>query len=119
MPHHQIDIVLSWANEINGLVFLDVQVGHSTLQVELPTLVKYLQLPQVHLGIDPEFSMKNKSPPGTKIGTYSAEDINYTLLDYGTKMPFRYSDPNISNSLLSFLRQKTKRILNSPFEEKL
>lgn len=69
MPHHQIDIVLSWAKEIKGLVFLDVQVGHSTLQVELPTLVKYLQLPQVHLGIDPEFSMKNESPPGNKIGT--------------------------------------------------
>ena len=79
MPHHQIDIVLSWANEIKGIVFLDVQVGHSTLQEELPTLVKYLQLPQVHLGIDPEFSMKNKSLPGTKIGTYSAKDINYAI----------------------------------------
>lgn len=79
MPHHQIDIVLSWAKEINGLVFLDVQVGHSTLQDELPALVKYLQLPQVHLGIDPEFSMKNEAPPGTKIGTYSAEDINYAI----------------------------------------
>lgn len=69
MPHHQIDVVLSWAKEIKGIVFLDVQVGHSTLQEELPTLVKYLQLPQVHLGIDPEFSMKNKSLPGNKIGT--------------------------------------------------
>ena len=79
MPHRQIDIVLSWAMEINGLVFLDVQVGNSTLQEELPTLVKYLQLPQVHLGIDPEFSMKNEAPPGTKMGTYSAEDINYAI----------------------------------------
>jgi hypothetical protein len=79
MPHTQIDIVLSWANEINGLVFLDIQVGHSTLQDELPTLIKYLQLPIVHLGIDPEFSMKNEDPPGTKIGSYSAEDINYAI----------------------------------------
>jgi hypothetical protein len=79
MPHHQIDIVVDWAKEINGLVFLDVQVGHSTLQDELPTLVKYFQLPQVHLGIDPEFSMKNEAPPGSKIGTYSAEDINYAI----------------------------------------
>lgn len=79
MPHRQIDIVLSWAKEIKGLVFLDVQVGHSTLQEELPPLVKYLQLPFVHLGIDPEFSMKNEAPPGTKIGTYSAEDINYAI----------------------------------------
>jgi hypothetical protein len=79
MPHRKIDIILSWAKEINGLVFLDVQVGHSNLQQELPTLVKYLKLPQVHLGIDPEFSMKNEAPPGTKIGTYSAEDINYAI----------------------------------------
>ncbi len=79
MPHHQIDIVVAWAKEINGLVFLDVQVGHSTLGNELPTLTKYLQLPFVHLGIDPEFSMKNENPPGTSIGTYSANDINYAI----------------------------------------
>lgn len=79
MPHSQIDIVLSWAKEINGLVFLDVQVGHSTLKNELPSLTKYLQLPFVHLGIDPEFSMKNENPPGSKIGTYSAKDINYAI----------------------------------------
>jgi hypothetical protein len=79
MPYHQIDIVVDWAKEINGLVFLDVQVGHSTLEIELPTLTKYLQLPFVHLGIDPEFSMKNDESPGSKIGTYSAEDVNYTI----------------------------------------
>lgn len=79
MPHHQIDLVLAWAKEINGLVFLDVQVGQSTLENELPTLTKYFQLPFVHLGIDPEFSMKSDTPPGSKIGTYSADDINYAI----------------------------------------
>jgi hypothetical protein len=79
MPYRQIDIVVAWAKEINGLVFLDVQVGHSTLENELPTLTKYLQLPFVHLGIDPEFSMKNDESPGSKIGTYSAKDVNYTI----------------------------------------
>ncbi len=79
MPHSQIDIVVAWAKEINGLVFLDMQVGHSTLEDELPSLTKYLQLSQVHLGIDPEFSMKNENPPGTTIGTYSANDINYAI----------------------------------------
>lgn len=79
MPHHQIDIVVSWAKEINGLVFLDIQVGHSSLQEELPTLIEYLQLPFVHLGIDPEFSMKNDNPPGSKIGTFTSDDINYAI----------------------------------------
>jgi len=42
---------------INALV-LDIQVGHSTLRDEVSALEKYLSMPNVHLGIDPEFSMK-------------------------------------------------------------
>lgn len=77
MPHHQIDSVLSMAREINALVFIDVQVGHSTLQEELPELETYLKMPNVHLGIDPEFSMKQGHAPGKKVGTFDATDINY------------------------------------------
>jgi hypothetical protein len=51
-------------------------VGHSTLKKEVPLLEKYLSMPQVHLGIDPEFSMKNGEIPGKKIGKFYAEDIN-------------------------------------------
>jgi hypothetical protein len=76
MPGHQIDTILNWANSINGLVFLDIQVGHSTVRDEVPPLEKYLSMPNVHLGIDPEFSMKGGEVPGSKIGTYNAEDIN-------------------------------------------
>ena len=77
MPFHQIDTILKWAKEINALVFIDVQVGWSTLQEEIPELEKYLLLPNVHLGIDPEFSMKGGDLPGTKIGTFDAADVNY------------------------------------------
>ena len=76
MPFHQIDIVINWAKPINALVFLDVQVGHSYLKSEVATLEKYLKLPNVHLAIDPEFSMKNGEIPGTKIGSFSSDDIN-------------------------------------------
>lgn len=79
MPDDQIDHALDLANQINGIVFLDVQVGMSTLQYELPLLEKYLSMPQVHLAIDPEFSMKYGNPPGTVIGTYDAADINYAV----------------------------------------
>jgi hypothetical protein len=72
-----IDRVLDWAESRNAIVFLDLQVGKSTLQEELPRLTKYLSLPNVHLGIDPEFSMKNGGVPGKRIGTYDAADINY------------------------------------------
>lgn len=76
MPFKQIDTVLKWAKPIDALVFLDIQVGHSTVKAEVSELVKYLALANVHLGIDPEFSLKNGHVPGTKIGSFTADDIN-------------------------------------------
>jgi hypothetical protein len=72
-----IERVARWAASRNALVFLDVQVGRSTLRQELPALARFLQRPNFHLGIDPEFSMKNGGLPGKRIGTFDAEDINY------------------------------------------
>lgn len=78
MGNKQIDSVLKIAKmRPNTIVFLDLQVALSTIKAELPHIEKYLQLPYVHLGIDPEFSMKDGSLPGKKIGTYDAADINY------------------------------------------
>jgi hypothetical protein len=78
MPDSQIDEVLRMAKKIDALVFIDIQVGKSTVQSELPLLEKYLKMPNVHFGIDPEFSMKTGKRPGTVIGTMDAADINYT-----------------------------------------
>ncbi|MFT3946542.1 MAG: hypothetical protein QM763_06165 [Agriterribacter sp.] len=77
MPFHQIDSVLSMSKEIGALTFIDIQVALSTLQQEVPLLEKYLMRPDVHFGIDPEFSMKTGARPGTVIGTFNADDINY------------------------------------------
>ena len=77
MPTTEIDKVLAMAKKANAIVFLDLQVGLSSLSVELPLLEDYLKMPQVHLGIDPEFSMKTDARPGTEIGTLDAADINY------------------------------------------
>jgi len=72
-----IEKVYGWAKSRNAIMFVDVQVGLSTLQQELPWLERFLKRPEVHLGIDPEFSMKDGTRPGKKIGTYDAADINY------------------------------------------
>ena len=72
-----IEQVLGWAEERGWLVFLDVQIGHSTVADELPHLVKYLERPYVHLALDPEFAMKLGGVPGQRIGTLDATDINY------------------------------------------
>jgi hypothetical protein len=77
MPFKQIDSVLVLAKKAHAIVFLDVQVALSNIQAELPLLEKYLAMPQVHFGMDPEFSMKDGSKPGKKIGTYDANDINF------------------------------------------
>jgi hypothetical protein len=76
MPGSQIDRAIELAKEIDGIVFIDIQVGHAKLSSELEALRKYLAMPQVHLGIDPEYSMKNGRVPGTSIGTFDATDIN-------------------------------------------
>ncbi|NML38513.1 hypothetical protein HHL17_14990 [Chitinophaga sp. G-6-1-13] len=77
MPESAINKALELATRAHALVFLDIQPGHSKLQEELPLLEKYLVRPEVHLGIDPEYSMKHGQPPCTVIGTMDAEDINY------------------------------------------
>ncbi len=77
MPFTQINKTLELAKQINALVFLDIQVGHSTLQSEIPALDTYLAMPNVHLAVDPEFSMKSGKVPGSVIGTFDAADINY------------------------------------------
>lgn len=76
MPFHQIDTIMSWAKEIKALVFVDIQVGHSSVKDEVQPLETYLKMPGVHLGIDPEFSMKNGEVPGSRIGSFSADDVN-------------------------------------------
>ncbi len=71
-----IDRVSSWADRRGALLFLDVQVGHSTVAAELQRLLPYLARPTVHLALDPEFSMKDGSAPGKRIGTMDAGDVN-------------------------------------------
>jgi hypothetical protein len=77
MTDSLIEMVAGWAAKKNALLFLDVQVGKSTVQEELPRLIPFLKRPNVMLGIDPEFSMKFGDKPGSKIGTMNSDDVNY------------------------------------------
>jgi hypothetical protein len=77
MPASQIQKALDMANQVHGLLILDIQVGLSNVQTEIPLLKQWLQYPNVEIAIDPEFSMKDGARPGTEIGTYDASDINW------------------------------------------
>lgn len=74
-----IERVAQWAATRDAIVFLDFQVGYSTLQEELPRYEQFLRRPNFHVGIDPEFSMKEGGLPGKKMGTMDASDVNYAI----------------------------------------
>jgi hypothetical protein len=79
MSDSLVERVYGWAQRHKAIMFLDIQVAKSTLQAELPRLAPFLMRPDVHLGLDPEFSMKRGGAPGKRIGTYDAADINYAI----------------------------------------
>lgn len=72
-----VNKVYGWAKEVDGIFFVDIQVGTDNIRNLLPRFDWILKNPDVHLAVDPEFMMKDGSKPGTKIGTMSAADINY------------------------------------------
>ena len=74
-----IERVAGWAESNGWLLFLDVQVGHSSMEAELPRLTPWLARPYVHLGLDPEFAMKDGTVPGRRIGTIDAQEVNYAI----------------------------------------
>ena len=71
-----IEKVYGWAHSRHAILFLDVQLGRSTLADELPRLVPFLRRPDVHLGLDPEFAMGPNGIPGHRIGTMDAKQVN-------------------------------------------
>src|SRR5919197_3345238 len=74
-----IERVYGWAQRRSALLFLDVQLGRSTLKEELPRLLPFLKRPDVHLGLDPEFAMGPKGIPGTRVGTLDAREVNEAI----------------------------------------
>jgi len=86
-------------------------VGLSSLKEEIPVLEKYLKNPRVHLGIDPEFSMKGGQKPGTVIGSFDAEDVNYAS-SYLASLVNKYNLP----PKVLILHRFTKGMLKSTTE---
>lgn len=108
MPGSEIEKVIKMAEKINAIVFLDIQVGFSDIQTELPLLEKYIKLPQVHLGMDPEFSMKTGVRPGKVVGTYDASDVNFAA-EYLAKI---VKENNLPPKILVVHRYTQKMLTN-------
>ena len=108
MPSSEIDKVIAMAEKIKAIVFLDIQVGFSTVQAEVPLLEKYLKMPNVHLGIDPEFSMKSGIRPGKIVGTLDAADVNFAA-NYLAKI---VKENNLTPKILIIHRYTQKMVTN-------
>ena len=64
------------AEERDMLLFLDLQIGRSTVADEVRKVLPFLRNPRVHLALDPEFAVDSKYAPGDVIGSLNAEEID-------------------------------------------
>jgi hypothetical protein len=80
MPDSIVERVAGWAEQRGWLLFLDIQPGLSTVEAEIPHLIKYLKRPYIHLSLDPEFAMKDGKKPGTDwMGRMDASEVNHAV----------------------------------------
>jgi hypothetical protein len=79
LPTDAIDQVMSWAEQRDAIVILDIQPGRSSVAEELGRLLPYLADPNVHLALDPEWRMQGDALPGQKVGTMHAAEVNHAI----------------------------------------
>jgi hypothetical protein len=90
-----IEQVLGWAKERQWLLFLDVQVGESTVADELNRLMKYLEQPEVHLALDPEYAVQPGDIPGRRRGTLDAAQVNEAVQMLGNIVDRQFIPPKV------------------------
>ncbi|HYH80413.1 MAG TPA: hypothetical protein VEX86_11475 [Longimicrobium sp.] len=74
-----VDSIYQMARSINGVLFIDVQVGTDDIRTIMPRFEEFLKRPDVHFAVDPEFYMRGGVVPGRRIGTMYAADINWVM----------------------------------------
>ena len=121
-----IEEVYGWAQQRNALLFLDIQIGGSSVEAEVTRLLPWLARPTVHLGLDPEFSMhysREGLAPGKKIGIMDAAEINWAIKALGgivmdKKVPpkvlvvHRFTKQMVSNSSSIKLTPNVQVVMN-------
>lgn len=68
---------IDYATDHDMLVFLDVQIGRRGVPEELELVRQFLEQPNVHLALDPEFAVAEGEIPGNHIGSVTAEEVRY------------------------------------------
>ncbi len=107
MPMSLVQEYVDLAAQNNMLIFLDIQVGRSSVQKELEPWIPLLSKEHVHLALDPEFDMWQGQVPGQQLGHMTADEINYAekvLNDIIEKN-------NLSNNKILIVHQFTRSML--------
>lgn len=115
MPQALIARVIGWARVRGWLTILDVQVGHSTVRSEIEALSPFLEEPDVHLAIDPEFQMSKNFRPGERIGGSDAEDVNVAIIELARIISAHHLPPKlllVHRFTDGMLRRRTRIRLN-------
>jgi hypothetical protein len=77
LPEKRVMEYINKAQAEHAVIVLDVQLGKKTPAQAIKPLLKYLKYKDVHLAIDPEFSVDDLNVrPGKKIGSITGEQIN-------------------------------------------
>lgn len=76
IPSDVIEHYVALATQHDFLVFLDLQMGHSTVDAEVSRVLPYLRNPRVQLALDPEWALPTGIRPGAEIGGLDASAIN-------------------------------------------
>lgn len=74
------DVIKEYANytaKHDMLLILDMQFGRLSVEDEIEAALPWLELPHVHLALDPEFKVKEGEQPGVHLGSITAAEITY------------------------------------------
>ena len=123
MPDSLVEEVYSWAQSVGAITILDIQIGQSTVQAEIPRIEQFLRRPDVHLAIDPEFAMRNGRVPGEYVGSVDAADINWAsnylaglVREHGLPpkllVVHRFTRPMVTNASAIELRPEVQVIMD-------
>jgi hypothetical protein len=80
LGHTDHDTIMEYVDftaEKGILLILDIQIGYTSVKEDMATVEEYLRYPNVHLAIDPEFSLSDPDIPGEVIGGVDGEEVTY------------------------------------------
>ena len=91
-PAEEVQPYLEQMRAVDGIVILDLQPGRDSFMEQVRHYEELLMEPDVHLALDPEWSMRPGGVPGRVIGSTDAATVN-RVLDYLDDLVVRHGLP--------------------------